>query len=58
MGTSPDAGAVVDARGSVHGIARLSIADASIIPTAPSRFPHLIALMIAERVAEIPAQQV
>jgi choline dehydrogenase len=52
MGPSPDAGAVVDARGDVHGLSRLSIADASVIPTAPSGFPHVIALMIAERMAE------
>jgi choline dehydrogenase len=53
MGRSPDEGAVVDASGDVYGIARLSIADASIIPTAPSGFPHLIAVMIAERMAEL-----
>ena len=58
MGPSPDAGAVVDASGHVHGVARLTVADASIIPIAPSGFPHVIALMIAERTAELLAPTV
>ncbi len=58
MGPSPDSGAVVDATGQVHGVGRLSVADASIIPTAPSGFPHVIALMIAERTAELLAPTV
>jgi choline dehydrogenase-like flavoprotein len=30
----------------------LSVIDASIIPTPPSGFPHLVPIMIAERLAE------
>jgi choline dehydrogenase len=52
MGGSPEAGAVVDSGGRVHGITGLTVADASIIPTPPSGFPHLISMMIAERIAE------
>jgi choline dehydrogenase len=52
MGPSPDDGAVVDPSGRVHGVRRLSVIDASIIPTAPSGFPHIITIMIAERLAE------
>jgi choline dehydrogenase len=52
MGPSPDDGAVVDSLGRVHGVRRLSVIDASIIPTAPSGFPHIITIMIAERLAE------
>jgi choline dehydrogenase len=52
MGPSPDEGAVVDASGSVHGTERLSVVDASIIPDAPSGFPHLVTIMMAERLAE------
>jgi choline dehydrogenase len=49
----PDqASAVVDSSGEVYGSSRLTVADASIIPTAPSGFPHVMALMIAERMAE------
>jgi choline dehydrogenase len=51
MGPSPERGAVVDAAGHVHGITGLNVVDASIIPTAPSGFPHLISRMMAERIA-------
>ena len=48
MGPSSDAGDVVDAHGRVHGVGNLSVIDASVIPDAPSGFPHLITLMLAE----------
>jgi choline dehydrogenase len=51
MGPSPADGAVVDARGRVHGVAGLAVVDASIIPEPPSGFPHPITLMVAERLA-------
>ncbi len=52
MGPSPEDGAVVDARGRVHGIDGLRVVDASIIPEPPSGFPHLVTIMVAERLAE------
>lgn len=52
MGPDPDGGAVVDPQGSVHGVAGLHVVDASIMPTAPSGFPHLITVMLAARLAE------
>jgi choline dehydrogenase len=52
MGPSPEGGDVVDAMGRVHEIGRLSVADASVIPDAPAGFPHLVIIMLAERVAE------
>jgi choline dehydrogenase len=52
MGPRPDAGAVVDASGLVHGAERLSVVDASVIPNGPSAFTHLPALMLAERLSE------
>jgi choline dehydrogenase len=52
MGPSPEDGAVVDASGRVHGVDRLFVVDASIIPEAPSGFPHLVTIMLAERLAE------
>ena len=55
MGPSTDDGAVVDAHGSVHGTERLSVVDASIIPTPPSGFPHVITIMLAERLSELIA---
>jgi choline dehydrogenase len=52
MGPSPENGAVVDASGRVHGTERLSVIDASIMPDAPSGFPHVSTIMIAERLSE------
>ena len=51
MGPEPDGGAVVDARGRVHGIERLHVADASIMPAIPSANTNLPTIMIAERIA-------
>ena len=51
MGPAPDAGAVVDAAGRVHGSAGLFLVDASIMPTEPSGFTHLPTLMLAERLS-------
>jgi choline dehydrogenase len=52
MGPRPAQGAVVDARGRVHGVDGITIADASIMPDVPSGFTHLSTIMIAERLAE------
>jgi len=41
----------VDARGRVHGIEHLHVADASIMPAIPSANTNLPTIMIAERVA-------
>ncbi len=51
MGPSPEAGAVVDALGRVHGIEGLNVIDASIIPGPPSGFPHIVTIMLAERMS-------
>jgi choline dehydrogenase-like flavoprotein len=52
MGPSPESGDVVDAMGRVLGVDRLSVIDASIIPDAPSGFPHLVTIMLAEHLSE------
>ena len=52
VGPSTEGGAVVDALGRVHGVDRLSVIDASIIPEAPSGFPHLITIMLAEHLTD------
>ena len=52
MGPSPDDGAVVDARGAVHGIGRLWAADASVMPAIPAANTNLSTVVIAERIAE------
>jgi choline dehydrogenase len=51
MGRPTDVGAVVDHRGRVHGVDRLHVIDASIIPDAPAGFPHVITIMAAERLS-------
>jgi len=51
MGDRPESGCVVDARGNVHGVDRLAVIDASIIPLPPSGFPHIVTIMIAERLS-------
>jgi choline dehydrogenase-like flavoprotein len=45
-------GSVVDASGSVYGVERLSVIDASIMPDVPSGFTHIPTVMIAERLSE------
>lgn len=51
MGPSPDQGDVVDASGRVHGVDGLRVIDASVIPDAPSGFPHIVTIMVAEHLA-------
>jgi choline dehydrogenase len=45
------AGAVVDARGRVHGLEGLLVADASIMPHMTSAPTNLSTIVIAERIA-------
>ena len=51
MGPENHQMAVVDARGRVHGISNLRIADASILPKFLPGRPELTAMVIADRVA-------
>lgn len=51
MGPRPEAGAVVDAKGRVHGVDGLVVADASIMPEVPAANTNLPAIMVAERIA-------
>jgi choline dehydrogenase len=50
-GTTPDEGAVVDARGRVHGIEGLWVVDASILPGPPSGFSNIVTMALAHRLA-------
>lgn len=50
MGTKNDPNAVVDEEGRIHGLHRVRIIDASIMPEVPSANTHLPTAMIAERI--------
>jgi choline dehydrogenase len=50
--TASDLDAATDARGHLRGIDKLTVADASLMPTVPATNIHLSTLMVAERIAE------
>ena len=51
MGLESDPTAVVNARGKVHGIDNLYVADASIMPVVPRANTNIPALVVGERIA-------
>jgi choline dehydrogenase-like flavoprotein len=51
MGSDPDAGAVVDSRGRLHGLADGYVADASIMPSIPRANTNIPTVLVAERIA-------
>ena len=51
MGPESDPAAVVDARGKVHGVDNLYVADASIIPVVPRANTNIPALVVGERIS-------
>jgi choline dehydrogenase len=51
MGPPDDRDAVVDHDGRVHGIAGVSVIDASIMPTIPTANTNVPTLMLAEHVS-------
>jgi choline dehydrogenase len=51
MGHTTDLMAVVDAVGRVHGVANLTVADASVLPRVPRSTPALPVVVTAERIA-------
>lgn len=53
MGPADDPAAVVSSALSVHGVERLRVVDASIMPTMPSANTYAATLMIAEKAAEM-----
>jgi len=52
MGPENDPMAVVDQRGTVHGIDGLRVADASIMPNCIRANTNLSTIMIGERIAD------
>jgi choline dehydrogenase len=53
MGPNPEQGAVVDPSLQVHGVERLYVADASVIPVIPRAATNLTVLAVAEKAADI-----
>ena len=53
MGPDPAAGAVLDARLRVHGMAGLRVVDCSAMPTLVSGNTHAPAVMMAEKAADM-----
>ncbi len=51
LGTDPDRGAVVDARGRVHGFDNLLVLDAAILPSTPRANTQLSVLAVASMLA-------
>ena len=51
MGPASDAMAVTDARGKVHGLENVYVADCSIIPVIPRANTNIPAVVIGERIA-------
>ena len=53
MGPATDPGAVVGPRLQVHGVSRLRVVDASVMPSIPSANINAPTIMVAEKVDEI-----
>ena len=52
MGLAREREAVVDARGRVHGLDNLYVADASIMPVIPRANTNMPALVVGLRIAQ------
>ena len=57
MGPSDDPTAVVDQRGRVHGMQRLRVVDASVMPDCIRANTNATTLVIGERMADLIAQE-
>ncbi|MGB0540551.1 MAG: GMC oxidoreductase, partial [Paracoccaceae bacterium] len=52
MGAATDKGAVVDARGRVHGVSGLRVVDASIMPFVTNGNTNAPTIMLAEKLSD------
>lgn len=53
MGPKYDPSAVVDAELKVHGVHKLRVVDASIMPLLPAAHPNAVVFVIGEKGADI-----
>lgn len=53
MGPADDPTAVVDARGRVHGLAGLRVADASVMPVVPRANTNVPCVVVGEKIASV-----
>ena len=51
MGLESDPGAVTDARGRIHGLDNVFVADCSIMPVIPRANTNIPAVVVGERIA-------
>ena len=52
MGSKDDPGAVVDPQGRVHGLNKLRVVDASVMPFATNGNTNSPTIMIAEKISD------
>jgi 5-(hydroxymethyl)furfural/furfural oxidase len=52
MGPAEDRSAVTDHEGRVHGVAKLRVVDASLMPSLPSANTNIPTIMMAEKIAD------
>lgn len=52
MGAANDLHAVTDTEGRVHGVAKLRVVDASLMPSLPSANTNIPTIMMAEKIAD------
>lgn len=57
MGDANDPLAVTDGSGRVHGVDRLRVCDASVMPSIPCANTNIPTIMVAERIADLMKQQ-
>jgi choline dehydrogenase len=57
MGPATDADAVVNAHGQVHGVAKLRVVDASIMPMCTNGNTNCPTIMIAEKLSDTILEQ-
>ncbi len=53
LGPADDPNAVCDARGRLHGLERVVVADCSLMPVVPRANTNVPAVVVGERIADL-----